>query len=295
MRVFRGAHSARMIGTLLMTVGCNQLMGIEEAYVDASLERGDTTTGSGGSRGSGDADVTVTNSATASSAGGTTSATETTGAPQGEAGESGSDRSAANSASTVAAANSSAGPASVGSTSQGSLPATLCESYCDDIMELCVGPQLQYRDHAQCMAICNALPEGTLGETNKNTVACRAKYAGDARYASGTELQAYCRQSGPGGDGRCGSNCQGLCSIMMNVCTPETAGVYSFKSMGECVSRCEALPQLESGYSASDPTIADGNHVQCRLFHVMSAAMLDPEEHCEHAMGITLCEMPADP
>jgi hypothetical protein len=49
-----------------------------------------------------------------------------------------------------------------------------------------------------------------------------------------------------------------------------------------------SLPQIP--YSYGDGTLADGNTLQCRLFHVSSAVMMDPEEHCAHAMGVTLCE-----
>jgi hypothetical protein len=38
-----------------------------------------------------------------------------------------------------------------------------------------------------------------------------------------------------------------------------------------------------------DISVADGNTVQCRMFHVISAAMMDPDEHCGHVMGVTLC------
>jgi hypothetical protein len=167
----------------------------------------------------------------------------------------------------------------------------LCEKYCDEIGELCTGELEQYRDRRQCLTICSFYPEGSLlSEDNDNTVACRLRYASKARYAAGTEHAAYCRQGGPGGDGRCGSNCEGYCTLMMGVCTEETADLYRFAGVEECLSACEDLPLSTESYSTSNVAISDGDHVQCRLFHVTSAAMLDAEEHCEHAMGLTLCE-----
>ena len=80
---------------------------------------------------------------------------------------------------------------------------------------------------------------------------------------------------------------------MGTVCTEESAGVYHFASDEDCRTTCEALPPAGVAYSSSNPQISDGNHALCRLFHVTSAAMADPEEHCEHALGITLCEAPA--
>jgi hypothetical protein len=43
----------------------------------------------------------------------------------------------------------------------------------------------------------------------------------------------------------------------------------------------------------ADGTLPDTNDAQCRLFHSMSAVM-DPDEHCEHAMGVTMCDSKVD-
>lgn len=276
-----------LLSVLGTTWGCTQLMGIEKAQVDPALDSMDNLEGS----------------PTSSSAGGTTSDTHTahdtdtdssssnsgTGGSQGEAG------AASDPTDSSSTDSSSTGGASGGDndTTTGAEPETPCESYCDDIMEACTGPQLQYRDRAQCLTICEMLPEGTAGKVNENTVACRAKYVANARYGSGTELEAYCRRGGPGGAGFCGSNCEGYCSLMMQVCTGSEVGAYQFESEADCLDACEVMPSADTGYSVSNPLIADGNHVECRLFHVASAAMLDPEEHCEHAMGFTLCEAPS--
>ncbi len=170
---------------------------------------------------------------------------------------------------------------------------TLCQRYCEEIMDLCTDELAQYRDMAQCLTVCEYFPEGELtSEENENTVACRLRHASKARYAAGTEHEAYCRQAGPGGDGFCGSNCESFCTLMMGVCTEDSAEIYHFGSEDQCLETCNALPVSDVTYSTNDVEVADGNHVQCRLFHVTSAAMLDPEEHCEHSMGLTLCEAP---
>jgi hypothetical protein len=172
---------------------------------------------------------------------------------------------------------------------------TVCEKYCEEVMELCSGALEQYRDMRQCLTVCEYFPEGQIeSDENENTAACRLRFASKARYASGTELEAYCRQAGPGGDGRCGSNCDGFCTVMQGVCTDEAADIYHFNDVAACLSACEQLPVSAETYSTANPNISDGDHVQCRLFHVTSAAMLDAEEHCEHAMGLTLCEAPAE-
>ena len=283
-------------GCVTLAMGCNQLMGIEQAQVDPSLLRAESTIGTGGSTstsGQGGSNSVGETSGPSGSGGSVMATSDRDTTTTGAAGESGTDADPGGGKNgTNASATASSGGQAASSTSQGQAP-TLCDSYCDDMTEFCTDTNLQYRDRNQCMAICSLFPEGSLGDTASNSAACRAKFAGDARYGSGTELGAYCRRAGAGGGNRCGSTCQGLCSIMMHVCTQESAGVYHFADIDECLSACETVPDLATGYSASDPTIADGNSVQCRLFHVMSAAMLDPLEHCQHAMGVTLCEVPA--
>lgn len=195
--------------------------------------------------------------------------------------------------STSSPASPQAPPSGDTETSNGgdSTEPTLCERYCGEVMENCKGDLEQYRDLRQCLTVCALYPEGELlSDANDNTIACRLRYASNARYAGGVELAAYCRQAGPGGDDRCGSNCEGYCTLMEGVCTPEEAGIYRFESRAACLDACQALPRSSVSYSTSNFELSDGNHVQCRLFHVTSAAMLDAEEHCEHAMGLTLCE-----
>lgn len=268
----RRAALARLAVALTLTSACAELIGIEDASVDPRLVEG--ATGGTPNAGGGRADASP-GGGHHSSGGRTESASggaATAGADSGEGGAAGAE------------------PGHAGAGGEGGSPeASVCERYCEQIGAYCTGELEQYRDRAQCLKICAYLPEGELGDPDANTAACRLKYAGWARYASGTELAAYCRQAGPGGDGRCGSNCEGYCAIMMSVCTEDSADVYHYRDEPACLEACAALPLAEVPYSTSDPLVSDGNHVQCRLFHVTSAAMLDTEEHCEHAVGVTLC------
>lgn len=277
-------QAACLLSVLGTAWGCTQLMGIEEAHVDPALDSMDNLEGAPTASSAGG---TNSSSHTAHGSDSTTSTTSSgSGGTQGEAGaDAGQDTDDGSGGSTTGGDTE---------TTTGGEPKTPCESYCDDIMEACTGPQLQYRDRAQCLTICGLLPEGTVGQVNENTVACRAKYVANARYGSGTELEAYCRRGGPGGAGFCGSNCDGYCTLMTQVCTGSDVGAYQYESEADCLDACETLPSAETGYSVSNPLIADGNHVECRLFHVVSGAMLDAEEHCEHAMGVTLCEAPSE-
>jgi hypothetical protein len=226
-------------------VGCNQLLGIEESFVDPALEP--SVLSGGGER-------------TVDAQGGSPTH-PSGGSPEGP------------------------GEPPAGGAAGAPAKADVCEQYCDLMDEHCVGDALQYRDTAQCLKICRTYPVGAADDDRVNTAACRRRYAGKARYLAGAELSTTCGYAGPGGDGRCGSNCEGLCTIAMAACRPELTEPYFYDSFGACLADCEGLPSSRYQYGA----ISAGNSLECRLFHASSAIMADADEHCEHTLGITLC------
>lgn len=240
-------HVARRFVLLLAgLVSCNQLLDIQDSFVDPALEP--QASGAGGERGSVASGGAPTESTSPSAAG--------AGAPAvgGEAGA----------------------PPTTGD---------VCEQYCVLMHEHCVGSAAQYRDDAQCLKICRAFAVGELADDRVNTAACRRRYAGKARYLAGAELTTACAYAGPGGDGRCGSNCEGLCTITMAACRSEVSDPYYYASLDDCLLDCEGLPSGQYQYGLTSA----GNSLECRLFHASSAIMSDADEHCEHALGITLC------
>jgi hypothetical protein len=283
---------------LFTLLACNGVLGIEDAHVDPTLGvDGQTSGGAGGSQNSGGTSASSGGNAGIagkSSAGGGGVGVASGGSSTalgGGAGQGGDDivGVAGGGAANGGEPGTGGQAGDAGAGGGGSPPAvSLCEQYCDTITQYCIGTSLQYKDRAQCLAVCKLFPQGVVGEPDGNTIACRTKYAGKARYAGGTELNAYCRQAGPGGDGRCGTNCDGMCTISMATCTAEATPPYYFANDAACHSTCQTLPDIPFVYG--DITVADGNSVECRLFHVISAAMMDPDEHCEHVMGLTLCE-----
>lgn len=290
------------LSSLWLLSACNLMLGIEKAEVDSRL----TTGGQDAAGGGGDE---ASDAATSASPGDDHGGAYDAAAPDGAVSAQEADAEAAFSTDTEASGDDTETPGATGvdetddsdttaqdntaDTAESTEPSEpeLCDKYCSEIMELCTGDLEQYRDMRQCLTVCEMFPRGELtAETNDNTVACRLRYASKSRYASGTEHAAYCRQAGPGGDGRCGSNCEGYCTLMEGVCTPEEAGIYRFEDNASCMAACAALPVSSVPYSTANVELSDGDHVQCRIFHVTSAAMLDAEEHCEHAVGLTLCE-----
>ena len=196
-----------------------------------------------------------------------------------------------NSAGAGATATSSGGTAGAGGDTGGSggtsgtsgTAGNLCTQYCEEIGRSCRGDSLQYADDEQCLRVCALFDEGSLDDEGKNTVGCRLRYAFNARYEAG----ASCWRAGPGGDGYCGSNCEGYCTIMLAACTPETASPYYFDDFETCVAECDSLPQIP--YIQGDPSVLSGDTVQCRTYHVTTAVMFDTEEHCGHALGLYPC------
>jgi len=242
--------SSFRVGAVLLCAlaGCNQLLGIQESFVDPVLTADERAEG-------GESSSPASGGAVAKPFGGATAA----------AGEAPATGGAAGSAASASD--------------------DVCEQYCDLMSEHCVGEALQYRDDAQCLRICRALPIGAIDDDRVNTASCRRRYAAKARYLAGPELATECRSAGPGGDERCGSNCEGLCTIAMAACTPDSSDPYFYESFDACLLDCKDLPTTRYQYGS----ISSGNSVECRLFHASSAMMADADEHCEHTLGITLC------
>ncbi len=296
-RAFHVLEKAALVLALTAS-GCNLALGIEEARVDDRLSTMTRDTDSEAGATTEGLEVSSAGAADATAAQDDGGVGDDVTTPPTDAGSEASEDTSHQGHPAPPVPSASTGDSQTGADATdeqdveaGASEPTLCDRYCDEITELCTGELEQYRDMRQCLTVCSLFPPGELtSEVNDNSVACRLRYAAKGRYASGTEHAAYCRQAGPGGDGRCGSNCEGYCTLMEGVCTTEATDLYRFENTPACMAACQALPTTSVAYSTSNVDLSDGNHVQCRLFHVTSAAMLDPDEHCEHAMGVTLCE-----
>lgn len=152
--------------------------------------------------------------------------------------------------------------------------AVLCARYCAAVMANCVGPVQVYESLPVCLRACQAMDPGTQGDRSGNTVACRLFHAKQIELVG--EEATECPAAGPGGDGVCGTNCQGYCRLLEGLCPA--------KFNADCVASCQDIPDL-GGYDSSQTS---GLTLQCRLYHV-SAATLDPDFHCPHAAGAGPC------
>jgi hypothetical protein len=86
----------------------------------------------------------------------------------------------------------------------GGPPPGACGEYCTTVTTNCTGANAQYASMAECMAYCARArwPEGTAGDMDGNTIACRI-YHGGAPAAS--DPATHCPHAGPSGGNVCGT------------------------------------------------------------------------------------------
>lgn len=163
-----------------------------------------------------------------------------------------------------------AGGGGSGGGSGGGTPAT-CSGYCSTIMAACTGADGQYGDNDSCMASCSSFPAGAPGDQKDNSLECRAYHANAAKSGA-----THCPHAGPAGDGVCGTNCDGYCSLMMKHC----AGAYP--SAAECATACATITGATAKGFDTGIDNRTGDSLFCRIYHATAASM-DPTTHCEHA------------
>jgi hypothetical protein len=149
----------------------------------------------------------------------------------------------------------------------------LCEDYCTNIGDTCTGDFSQYGATQQCLDTCMTLDTGNEGDELGNSIECRLHYALQAA----ENPEDNCRSAGPGGDGVCGSNCEGFCQIQSVACTGD---LQQFPTITDCVAAC-------NGFDASipyDSSVVDGDSLACRLYH-LTVASTTPAVHCPHIVS----------
>ncbi|MES1188089.1 MAG: hypothetical protein ABUL60_30000, partial [Myxococcales bacterium] len=147
-----------------------------------------------------------------------------------------------------------------------------CHDYCDLVTTACTGTNQVYATKDTCLGVCAHLDPGeTIERADENTIACRAFYAGE----SVREPIDNCKYAGPGGGGKCGTDCEAYCQLYPEVCPDD----YKYTSTADCLKFCGTLQDQDSFDVVRDH---GGDSIECRLVHT-SSATLKPKEHCEHA------------
>ncbi len=146
-----------------------------------------------------------------------------------------------------------------------------CAAYCAKITTNCTATNQQYSSMATCMASCALLPVGAMSDTSGNTLGCRLYHAGNA--AAGPTV--HCRHAGPGGDGVCGANCDGFCTIVQGACSTQIPPPYADKAA--CMTACGNFATTPP----YDQSVQTGNSLACRMYHATVATTV-PSPHCSH-------------
>jgi hypothetical protein len=150
-----------------------------------------------------------------------------------------------------------------------------CEAYCTKVQANCTGDNQVYQTPEACLGICAELPLGDpIEPVPANTVACRDNEAERARTTG--EPSDHCPAAGPGGGGRCGTDCEAYCYLFPKVCGDQGLNVDL------CEEKCEVLPQVQE---FSIDLAYDAANVECRLIHLSNATVSDT--HCGHAQFVS--------
>ncbi len=155
--------------------------------------------------------------------------------------------------------------------------ALTCANYCTQITSNCTAGNQQYGTMAECMSTCTHFPLGTAADMGGNTLGCRIYHAGAAM----TGPDVHCRHAGPGGDGACGANCLGFCTLVLGTCTGASAQFNG--DMNTCMTAC-------GGFATTPPydsSKTGGNTFACRLYHA-TAASANPVTHCPHTSTVNM-------
>ena len=148
-------------------------------------------------------------------------------------------------------------------------------SYCATINETSTGDLQQYGATAQCMATCAGFAPGAVGDEIGNSVGCRMHYALEAS----EDPQTHCRVAGPGGNGVCGSNCEGFCQIQSVACVGPD---QQFSTITQCIDVCN---QYDPSVAYSSMVTA-GDSLACRLYH-LTVASASAQVHCPHIGAVS--------
>lgn len=295
--------------TLLWAGGCSDLWGIHDAQVDPTFRLGELSDATTSTAGQASPSLGVGgNSAHAGHVGGAASvvAPIVGGGPSASSGAAGASTVVGNSGGAFEGSsgglNGSGGHAHVVSppvagggvsgsvggssgTGGGITPPGACDEYCATVTANCTGDFSVYPSEIACRNMCQYLLLGTPGDTIGNTVHCRLR----AAKAALAEVSYYCPIAGPGGNGACGSNCEGFCTLAQGVCTGAN---QKWETALSCKTECDKLPDLQTYAAPPSKGMFKGPHVQCRLYHVSAAAVADPALHCAHVSGLAPCNPP---
>lgn len=153
-----------------------------------------------------------------------------------------------------------------------------CASYCSSITANCTTTNSQFTGMTDCMASCTRYPLGALSDMSGNTLGCRIYHAGAPAM---TNPGTHCLHAGPGGNGMCGDNCLGFCTLVLGSCTGTNMQYNG--DMNACMTACAGYA-IAPAYNSQQTMY---NTFACRLYHATQAAV-NPTTHCPHTSASSM-------
>ncbi|HSO37072.1 MAG TPA: hypothetical protein VLT33_31320 [Labilithrix sp.] len=164
-------------------------------------------------------------------------------------------------------------------TSQSQAQPLNCDTYCSTIMQNCSGVNQEYLNADVCKVMCGHFELGIPNDQTEDSLTCRIWHANSAAVSP----SVHCKHAGPTGGGHCGTQpCNAYCLLDVALCN----GALSAYDGGETACRTECAKYTYITDPNTPDLIADGNTLNCRLYHLESA--YDPSSpaakttHCPH-------------
>ena len=169
-------------------------------------------------------------------------------------------------------------------TSQSQAQPLSCDAYCAAVMTNCAGLHQEYLNADICKAMCQHFELGLANDTKEDSLSCRLYHANSAKESP----SVHCKHAGPTGAGHCGTDpCNAFCLLDIALCNgpllPYPGGEIA------CRKECAQYPYVIDDTKAD--LVADGNTLNCRLWHLESA--YDPGNpqakatHCPHTAKVS--------
>ena len=160
-----------------------------------------------------------------------------------------------------------------------------CPGYCATIMQNCTGQNQEYTTLETCVAMCQHLEPGLVGDTTNDSLECRNYHAG----AAAGDPNFHCRHAGPLGAGHCGTDvCNAFCLLDVALCGNMSTPPYPGGEV-PCHAACVKYQYVQA--NAGDLTLTDrSDTLNCRLYHLEAA--YDPANssaaptHCPHTATV---------
>ncbi len=209
--------------------------------------------------------------------------TTNTNSSSGAAGDFGWGGSATNSTTSSDGAGGSGGatPEDVNACKESVLNAPVdCAAYCQTMAARCKNGLGHFNDQYPggypdaCAEACSHFVTGNAGESTGNSLACRLFGACLAEH----DPDIYCTVAGPGGDGVCGDNCDGFCTLNLSICAGPLA---QYASMTACQDDCAKLDFSDTYNTTVDNWSGTKNTFACRMYWLMRS-VADPDENCQY-------------